>query len=732
LIKLKEQKHNKNFTMTSKPNNNNIPTNTTSFDPYATLNVPRTASREEIKAAFLRFARILHPDKANNNNNRSSSSSSNNENDDLFVLIDRAWKILGQDEIREVYDELGEEGVKIHQQLQLTTQRKIGAKEITRLLTAVKSTEQERAKNVKTYIRAETSLEAIREFIELLFDRPEYATVPFLKGLFAQHSLDFELGKNTTFTITTVTGNRTNSVPNRKQQLQQRLEDQTLNDELNQNEQQQQENPNMFLNHFEDEDDDNEYDQDQKLFISPPQTFKLMSLGSVTGEIVHTHGVDVYKFRLGGASVGSSFQFAISAERSILFTKANVELSGGPTGKDGGLEFTFTRTLSETIEGNWTLGFGEKAGIGFGLIHNGTTVNNKTSTNTTSNSTTEQKNNYNEEDEDSIFAISRAMGTFLKSRHVETHCNVNSMLGMNFSFSWLESLSSRSKLRTTINFGSTAADVEIESMTLSYLTDSMRSIAVSVGLTGVYLKFRLGQSGRRIEFPIHITSSISLTHAFFSGLIPGLIQHFLVAFFTPIQQNHRIRQFEQLKVEWEAAKERAMKQIHLMRPIAEMRRKEQLLMSANGGGLIILKARYGGLGVRVPFWAANNNSNINESVEQQQQQIDVTIQLNFFVRPEGILQLRSGTKSKLMGFYNPCSELYYDDEKPPSLSSPADNVMNRNNNNNNKQELHLCIRYTFAQRVYEITYADEEEVHLPGDARAILIGTTLDNVDWGA
>ena len=73
------------------------------MDPYATLNVPTDATREEIRSAFVRVARSTHPDKA-----KTGSSQAAN---DVFAGVDEAYKILGDEQMRDAFDEYGESGV---------------------------------------------------------------------------------------------------------------------------------------------------------------------------------------------------------------------------------------------------------------------------------------------------------------------------------------------------------------------------------------------------------------------------------------------------------------------------------------------------------------------------------------------------------------------------------------------------------------------------------------------
>lgn len=69
---------------------------------YERLGVSRGASREEIQRAFRKAARLYHPDLAEHLSREARAGREEN-----FKAINEAWEVLGDDEDRKRYDELG-------------------------------------------------------------------------------------------------------------------------------------------------------------------------------------------------------------------------------------------------------------------------------------------------------------------------------------------------------------------------------------------------------------------------------------------------------------------------------------------------------------------------------------------------------------------------------------------------------------------------------------------------
>ena len=76
-------------------------------DYYKLLGVKRNASKQEIKKAFKKLSLKYHPDKNKDNPKKAK---------EMFIKIANAYEVLSDDEKRKIYDQYGEEGVKMNEQ----------------------------------------------------------------------------------------------------------------------------------------------------------------------------------------------------------------------------------------------------------------------------------------------------------------------------------------------------------------------------------------------------------------------------------------------------------------------------------------------------------------------------------------------------------------------------------------------------------------------------------------
>lgn len=65
------------------------------FDPFEILGVSSTASKSEVKKAYHKLSKVLHPDKETGD-------------EKAFVLLTKAYKALSDDKARKIWEETGD------------------------------------------------------------------------------------------------------------------------------------------------------------------------------------------------------------------------------------------------------------------------------------------------------------------------------------------------------------------------------------------------------------------------------------------------------------------------------------------------------------------------------------------------------------------------------------------------------------------------------------------------
>ncbi|HSQ62363.1 MAG TPA: DnaJ domain-containing protein, partial [Polyangiaceae bacterium] len=71
-------------------------------DLYAVLGVSKSSDAEQIKKAYRKLAKDLHPDR----------NPGNKQAENRFKAVNHAYEVLSDDKRRKLYDEFGEDGLR--------------------------------------------------------------------------------------------------------------------------------------------------------------------------------------------------------------------------------------------------------------------------------------------------------------------------------------------------------------------------------------------------------------------------------------------------------------------------------------------------------------------------------------------------------------------------------------------------------------------------------------------
>mmetsp|Transcript_20320 Transcript_20320/g.37763 ORF Transcript_20320/g.37763 Transcript_20320/m.37763 type:complete len:709 (-) Transcript_20320:191-2317(-) len=688
-------------------------------DYYALLNVSRHASRDEIKAAYTRLARTLHPDKYRGAGDGALSSRERSEAQELFILVDKAYKVLSNDESRKVYESYGEEGLQAlyatqvearkrpEQQLQLGTIDERGYLLREKLLGKVQL-ERDLERISKFNVRGAVQLSVDgRGVLGHMFDPP------------SEYDEYDDGAKTLEFDWPEVTGC---------------VVQQSVETALS-------EADNLILH---------------------GQVHTRGNMGAHSVSATYEHDFSDLTSMEASLSTATRDPFGVSLKGNRVldqYTRGSLELvmrEGGSTG----LSLSATRKLSDNINGALQVGFGVEKGMvvqltratRFGARRFRTKREQEEEFFRDHYSNGPDGQGYNGA---SRTTRSRTYSTDGGANYAHTmHSNANAMMfftpgGLGLHTGWSRSFGPKSQGKIGLKLSTSGVDLELtSSRTLQPHTKG--NVTLALGLGGVKLTVRYDRGGMRYVLPISLSAGLSFGAAIIGGAVPAAMDLFVNSLFHPILTYRKaVDKFntQQLLL---AEREKALTQCNILRRTAEARRAA----AEKAHGLVILRARYGcQLGkqcdwrdVAVPvmedyvqeevrrprrpsdwdFDDEDENEQGQEPMPEQAQlqgqgegeeraqspqsaserpyeehppNIDVTDQLMFLCQSEQSLELHAGkSKANLLGIYNPCL--------------------------GTNQEPQLYIRYKLASWVFEITCSDLDPVKLPSP-HATLIGNEL-------
>jgi len=299
------------------------------------------------------------------------------------------------------------------------------------------------------------------------------------------------------------------------------------------------------------------------------------------------------------------------------------------------------------------------------------------------------------------------------------------------SFSWLQKFTKRSEANFVVKLGSDNIEMDIGSSRI-VSSRTKAGFSLGVGIRGISINLTLQRNRWQYAFPIKLSRSFSIGGFVTAGLLPAITNYTILRILRPYKEVWKRRaRFEEGNRLIKARTAARLQKIVMSRVAVTLREKE-----GKDHGLVILCARYGDQlhkrfdwrnvdppkvdgpihmpRPRIPSdWdeedsnstsdtetesKVNTNKDEQENYSEHPSNIDVTDQLQFFVK-DSQLQLHAASKSKLLGFYDPCHGLT--DVAPM-----------------------LFVRYQLASWVYEITFSDLDPVELPSP-RAMLIGNVV-------
>lgn len=377
-----------------------------------------------------------------------------------------------------------------------------------------------------------------------------------------------------------------------------------------------------------------------------------------------------FRERMGGGTLSAIFRHQISSEadaevlamvglRSVLSVQTSRQLSSHATGAvglsmslvDGSINLTntWTRQLSELTRGTIQLVIGPDTAVAVGWEGQG------------------QKNSGSGE-----LKIGQS--------------------GIGVTAHYNHSFSAHSRGRISGRLAGNAVEVEIGGER-SISNHSALAMFCTIGMHGIFWKFRFSRGGQKFIIPILLTPTLDPLMAAGALLIPSSLYAFLKAYvFKPYylrRKEHRRReQRRSTAAQVLEARAKADRAQSLLKNVADRKRDKQDKI----GGLVIVQAIYGNV---LDFESKRHGQEFSEDMTLNEEDdfpppiLDVTTTLNFLVNDDGQLQLHGGVKkSGLIGFCDPC---------PGEVKQ-------------------LKVVYTFRNKKFEVVVGDFDELTIPEEA----------------
>ncbi|GAV78547.1 DnaJ domain-containing protein/DUF3395 domain-containing protein [Cephalotus follicularis] len=314
----------------------------------------------------------------------------------------------------------------------------------------------------------------------------------------------------------------------------------------------------------------------------------------------------------------SSVEFIGSAGlRALIGVQMTRQLSSHSTAtmaiakslRDGSINLsnTWTRQLSETVNGNIQLLLGSQSSIAVG---------------------------WQKKDKKTSAAGELKIGT--NSIGASAH--------------YTHRFSSKSHGRIAGRVGNTTLEVELGGGRKISNFSTVRML-YTIGIQGIFWKFEFRRGSQKLIIPILLSRDLNPVFATGAFIIPSsmyfLLKKFVVKpYYLRREKQKALENKDKNFAQVQEARAAAEKAQQLLQNVADRKRTRQTEI----GGLIITKAVYGNSKA-----LKKGGDSRDTSVDSASQVIDVAVPLNFLVNDSGQLKLHDGVKkSGIMGFCDPC------------------------------------------------------------------------------